>query len=193
MHADGNHEAAAGPAGEQVNGGVDRAAPKQHRGILLPDGFGPALRVVREDRGLTRRRLAELAQIDPSTITRLERGERGPSREAVDRLARALQAAPEDQNHLLANAGFLTEEAATLLDEPDLVRLSAVLADPRLTPEDRRTLLTYVRLAVVHAEARGYGAKKPEAGNEARAAKRPARGVRRVLQRDRMRTARPSP
>ena len=193
MCADRDQEVAAEPVEEQVSGGVDRAAPKQRRGIVLPDGFGPALRTVREDRGLTRRRLAELAHIDPSTITRLERGERGPSREAVDRLARALHTTPEEQNHLLAGAGFLTEEAATLLDEPDLVRLSAVLADPRLTPEDRRTLLTYVRLAVAHAEARGYGTKQPVAGNDPPASKRPARGVRRVMQRDRMRTARPSP
>ena len=167
-------------AGEYGSGGMPAAPQRQERrGRHLPDGFGPALRLLREERGLIRKRLAELAEIDPSTITRLEHGERGPSREAVDRLARALRATPEEHNHLLAASGFLTEEAAALLDEPDLIRLSGVLADSSLTAEDRRTLLTYVRLAVSHALALGYGVGGDSPPPAPRGPRRGATGVRR--------------
>jgi transcriptional regulator with XRE-family HTH domain len=52
--------------------------------------FAEELRRLREARGLNRKALAGSAGIDPSTMTRLEKGERGPSREVVDRLADAL-------------------------------------------------------------------------------------------------------
>jgi len=142
---------------DQRIGEIGWAPDLSPRPAPLPDGFGPALRVLRERRGLNQKQLADRSGLTPSQITRLEHGQRGPSQESIQRLAKAVEATPEEFNHLLAAAGFLPEEAATLLDEPDVVRLSAVLADPRLTPVDRRMLLTYVRLAVEHAEARGYG------------------------------------
>ena len=164
---------------DQTGDGRTTGSGTDRRSRALPDGFGPSLRALREARGLIRKRLAELAEIDPSTITRLERGERGPSREAVDRLARALTATPEEHNHLLAASGFLTEEAAALLDEPELIQLSTVLADPSLTAEDRRTLLTYVRLAVSHALALGYGVGGDSPPPAPRGPRRGTTGVRR--------------
>lgn len=177
---------------DQRIGEIGWATEPAPRAAPLPDALGPALRILREERGLIRKRLAELSDTDPSTITRLERGERGASRESIDRLARALDASPEDHNHLLGAAGFLTDEAVTLLEEPDLIRLSTVLADPLLTPDDRRMLLTYVRLAVAHARARGYGVDVASPEPEPRGPRRGRGTGRRVLQRDRVRGARSS-
>jgi transcriptional regulator with XRE-family HTH domain len=111
---------------------------------------------MRDGRGLLRKQLADAAGLDPSTVTRLESGERGPSREVVERLAAALDASSEELHGLLTAAELLPAEAAILLDEPELARLSAVLADPALTVLHRRLLLTYVELAVAHAAALGY-------------------------------------
>lgn len=156
----------------------------------LPDAFGSALRLLRERRGLNQKQLAERAAVTPSSITRLEHGDRGPSQESIKRLADAVGASPEEYNHLLGTAGFLTEQAVTLLDEPELVRLSAVLADPRLTADDRRMLLTYVSLAVAHAESRGYGIDGPPAPREQAGPRRAAGAARRPLQRERARPGR---
>lgn len=170
-------------------GEIGWASGDARRGAELPEGLGPSVRALRQRRGLNQKQLAAMAGLTPSSITRLEHGERGASQESINRLAAALAATTEEHNHLLAAAGFLTEQAATLLDEPDLVRLSAALADPRLTTDDRRMLLTYVRLAVSHAEARGYGVASTRAQPEPPRPRRVARG-RRALQRDRVRSAR---
>jgi transcriptional regulator with XRE-family HTH domain len=45
---------------------------------------GEALRALRERAGLTIYRLAELADVDPSMVSRLERGVRHPSRGTVE-------------------------------------------------------------------------------------------------------------
>lgn len=150
------------PAGGRTGTvGRQRSAPRNHRPPELAPAFGPSLTRLRESRGLTQKQLAESGAIDPSTISRLESGGRGPSREVVDRLAEALDASAEEHNVLLAAAGLLPENPAYLLGEPDLARLSAVLSDARLTPFDRRTLLTYVELALGHAEALGYAVPRP--------------------------------
>lgn len=55
------------------------------------------LRVARQIANLTQAQLAEKAGVDPALISRLERGgRRRPSYEAVVRIARALNLAPDD-------------------------------------------------------------------------------------------------
>ncbi len=156
----------------------------------LPEGFGPALRALRERRGLNQKQLADRSGLTPSQITRLEHGQRGPSQESIQRLAKAVEATQEELNHLLAAVGFMPEEAVTLLDEPELVRLSAVLADSRLTPDDRRMLLTYVRLAVEHALARGYGTNGSEPAAKPTGPRRGGASGRRAPLRERLQRSR---
>ena len=115
---------------------------------------------LRAARGLNRKQLADGADLDPSTVTRLESGERGTTREVVDRLARALGATQEEHHGLLTAAEILPAEAAILLDEPELARLSAILTDPSLSVLHRRLLLTYIELAVAHADALGYASAR---------------------------------
>lgn len=52
--------------------------------------YGRALKTARGSRGLSQRRLAKLAEVDPSTVSLIESGQRTPSSEVIDALARAL-------------------------------------------------------------------------------------------------------
>jgi len=74
----------------------------------------------------------------------------------LERLATALDASPSERDTLLTTAGFRPDDPTSLLADPDLTQLYAVLTDSRLTGEHRATLLRYVRLAVQHAQALGY-------------------------------------
>lgn len=118
--------------------------------------FGSVLRRLREQRGLNRKELARRIGRDPSTITRLESGERGVSRDVVEDLARELALPTADHFELLASAGLLSEETAALLEEPELSQLSRLLAESAIPPGDRELLLRYVELALAHAAALGY-------------------------------------
>ena len=148
-------EAAQGRAPEAASPARRRREPNGRSPSPNPE-FGEVLAALRRSRRLAQRGLAAKAGIDASTVSRLESGGRGVSREVVDRLARALAATTEEHNELLKTAGCLPEEAVALLDEPELARFSALLGDPTLAPEDRDTLLAYLRLALGHAAALGY-------------------------------------
>ncbi len=68
--------------------------------------FGDLLRIARQTKGLSRRELARMAALDPSYLSRLETGERLPSRQALLALADALGLSePEVQDWLMA-AGY---------------------------------------------------------------------------------------
>lgn len=56
--------------------------------------FGKVLRQLREEKGLTQEKLAELAEIDRTYIYRLETGKRSPSIDVVFRLADGLKISP---------------------------------------------------------------------------------------------------
>jgi len=61
----------------------------------------------RKARGLTRRRLAELASIDPSYVTLIERDGYVPRKDKVLEIARAVEA---DLDHTLLVAGYAPEK-----------------------------------------------------------------------------------
>ncbi|MFG2617749.1 helix-turn-helix domain-containing protein [Streptomyces sp. NPDC048507] len=60
------------------------------RSVLLVTPHGAAIKALREVRGLPLRRLAHLAKRSPSTILRVERGDRGASPETLHLIAAAL-------------------------------------------------------------------------------------------------------
>lgn len=127
--------------------------------------LGRRLEKLRVERGLAKNELAARASIDPSTLTRIESGERGASRTVLDRLVAALDLSPAEYSDLLTDAGLLSHEAAKLVEHPELAQLTALLSDPRLTVEHRNTLLQYVTLAVRHGLALGYaGRARPDNG-----------------------------
>jgi transcriptional regulator with XRE-family HTH domain len=121
-------------------------------------GLGRVLTRLRNERGLAQKQVAHLAEIDGSTLSRLESGERGVSQEVLDRICGALQLNRHEQLDVLVAAGILNEDAAELLSDDDVAQIARLLHAPTLEPDDEKTLRQYLQLAVAHAKALGYSA-----------------------------------
>ena len=118
--------------------------------------LGRVLTRLRGERGLAQKQVAQLAEIDGSTLSRLESGGRGVSQEVLDRICGVLELNRHEQLEVLVAAGFLNEDAASLLADDDVARIARLLHAPALEPDDERTLRQYLRLALAHAKALGY-------------------------------------
>ena len=130
------------------------------RGVSGPsEELGRLLAQLREKRGLAQKQTAQLAEIDGSTLSRLESGGRGVSREVLDRICAVLDLNRREQLDVLVAAGFLTEEAAQLLADDEVVRLARLLTDPNVAANDSLLLRQYLHLALAHARALGYPAE----------------------------------
>jgi transcriptional regulator with XRE-family HTH domain len=70
--------------------------------------FGKTVRILREERGITQEKFAELADIDRTYVYRLETGQRSPSLEVIFRIASALKITP---GQLLDKIGKLGKSA----------------------------------------------------------------------------------
>lgn len=68
--------------------------------------FGDALRQARSARRVSQNRLADRAGFDHSYVSRLESGERWPSRDAIDAIAAALELTRSQHDTLLLAGGF---------------------------------------------------------------------------------------
>lgn len=121
-----------------------------------PEQLGRLLAGHRDARRLGQKQTARLAGIDNSTLSRLESGDRGVSREVLDRLCDVLGLDRRQRLEVMVAAGFLTEETALLLADDDLSRLGRLLTDPATDPDDVARLRQFVALALAYAEARGY-------------------------------------
>ena len=118
--------------------------------------LGPLLTRLRNERGLAQKRVASLAEIDNSTLSRLESGDRGVSREVLDRICDVLDLDRHERIDVLTAAGFLNQDAARLLADDDVAQLARLLHAPAVEPEDAQLLRQYIRLALAHAKALGY-------------------------------------
>lgn len=90
---------------------------------------------IREQRAigeLSLRRLSELAGVSNPYLSQIERGLRRPSAEILQQIARALEISAET---LYVRAGILDEPAERI--DP----LGEVRRDPRLTEEQKKTLI----------------------------------------------------
>jgi transcriptional regulator with XRE-family HTH domain len=56
----------------------------------ISERFGQAIKAVRELRGVSQEKLAELAEIDRTYVSMIERGKRQPTLEVASRIANAL-------------------------------------------------------------------------------------------------------
>lgn len=114
----------------------------------MPDDFGTLLRRYRDRAGLSCNELARAVAVDPSYISRLERGEREPPRRpVVERLASALQLGLEDQDRLLVTAGYAPATIAVLGRWDTTLQVVAdVLTDHRLGPTELDNFREVVRL-----------------------------------------------
>lgn len=95
----------------------------------------------RKARHLTRRKLAELAKIDPSYVTLIERDGYVPRKDKVLELARALEV---DVDHTLLVAGYAPEKVSLkdLLD-----RLESLQAEKTMDRELRSALRELIHLS----------------------------------------------
>src|SRR5581483_7435493 len=101
------------------------------------DGYGEfatLLRRFRERADFSCNELARAVGVDPSYISRLERGEREPPRRpVVERLATALRLDVDDQDRLLVSAGYTPATVALLgYWDSTLRAVAEVLTDQRI-------------------------------------------------------------
>ena len=114
--------------------------------------FGVQLKAFRESRGVSQSKLAERADFDHSYVSRLESGARMPTRDAVEKLARALDLGRPEQDALLAAAGFLPRDIVSLLsDEPVIGEVLDVLQNEAVPPEYRDSIRQQLRLLAEQA------------------------------------------
>lgn len=118
--------------------------------------LGRLLTRLRNERGLAQKQVAHLAEIDGSTLSRLESGDRGVSREVLDRICDVLKLNRHEQLDVLTAAGFMNQDAAQLLADDDVAQLARLLHAPLVDPDDALLLRQYIRLALAHAKALGY-------------------------------------
>jgi transcriptional regulator with XRE-family HTH domain len=118
--------------------------------------LGRLLVRLRTERDLAQKEVARRAEIDGSTLSRLESGDRGISRDVLDRICRVLELTRRERLAVLVAAGLLTDEAARLLADDDLARLARLLTGGSLDAATTATLRQYVSLALAHACALGY-------------------------------------
>ena len=100
----------------------------------MSDDFAALLRRYRDRAGLSCNELARAVGVDPSYISRLERGEREPPRRRViERLAEAFKLPLEDQDRLLVSAGYAPATIAVLGRwDSTLQEVADVLVDGRI-------------------------------------------------------------
>lgn len=114
--------------------------------------FGGLLKSMREARRISQSKLAERADFDHSYVSRLESGARMPTREAVERLAAALNLAQTEEDSLLAAAGFLPRDVSSLLsDEPVLGEVLDLLQNDSVPLEYRNNIRQVLRLLTEQA------------------------------------------
>lgn len=118
---------------------------------VSPD-FGVLLKGLREARRVSQSKLAERADFDHSYVSRLESGARMPTRDAVERLAQALALSHVEEDGLLAAAGFLPRDVASLLsDEPVIGEVLDLLQDDAVPMEYRENMRQVLRLLAEQA------------------------------------------
>lgn len=108
-----------------------------HRAILVPTTtpFGERPRALRLARNVSQARLAQSAGLGHSYLSRLESGQRAPSRETVAVLAAELHLPPCDAAGLYQAAGFWPDDAPW---QAAALAIADLLADPALlSPADR--------------------------------------------------------
>jgi transcriptional regulator with XRE-family HTH domain len=118
--------------------------------------LGRLLARLREQRELKQKDVADRAEIDGSTLSRLEAGERGFSRDVLDRICAVLQLTRHERLDVLVAAGLLTNEAARFLADDELARFAQLLTSPTTAAADAELLRRYLQLALAHAAALGY-------------------------------------
>ncbi len=104
----------------------------------MAEEFSTLLRRYRDRAGMSCNELARAVGIDPSYVSRLERGEREPPRRpVVERVTEVLHLELEDQDRLLVSAGYAPATVAVLGRwDSTLQAVADVLTDRRISSAD---------------------------------------------------------
>jgi transcriptional regulator with XRE-family HTH domain len=127
---------------------------QQERKVVQRNGleFGNLLKGLREKRGVSQSKLAERAEFDHSYVSRLESGARMPTRDAVERLAEALNLEQTQLDAMLAGAGFLPRDVTSLLsNEPVIGEVLDLLQDEAVPSEYRDNMRQVLQLLAKQA------------------------------------------
>ncbi|HET8626925.1 MAG TPA: helix-turn-helix transcriptional regulator [Thermomicrobiales bacterium] len=121
------------------------AATPAHGG----EEFRLLLKRWREARRWSQERLAERAAMDHSLVSRLESGQRSPTRDAVEKLARGLELGAEQKDRLLIAAGYFPEHVENALVEEPAVRALYLFLRNEEAPQPLRDNLRQVLSGLV--------------------------------------------
>lgn len=124
----------------------------ENPGILgkTVEGLGDYLREQRVAAAMSLRQLAEQSGVSNPYLSMIERGLRNPSAQVLQQIAKSLQISAEQ---LYLRAGIISLDETTA----GSVEL-AVMADPRLTDRQKRSLLDVYTSFVSAHEGSGEGA-----------------------------------
>lgn len=121
------------------------------------NGFAGLLRDMRDRRRLSQSRLAEAAGFDHSYVSRLESGNRMPTRDAVLKLGDAMALEESERDALLASAGFMPGRIESLFaNEPVLSEVLGLLQDGSVPDEVRDDVRRMISLLVRQAQRASY-------------------------------------
>lgn len=133
--------------------------------------FSELLKLYRDSSRVSQSRLAEIAGFDHSYVSRLESGNRTPTREAVAKLAAALDLEPERRDNLLAAAGYMPQRVESLLaGEPVLSQVLQLLQRHDIPEAVRGNVRQMLELVVQQAELSAAGFPASPASSDAVAA-----------------------
>lgn len=124
---------------ELISTQVTRSAPSRQ----VARAFPQLLLKLREERNLSKAELAKRANLDPSSITRFEQGQRAPERLSIIQIADAMVLPAMDRDRLLASAGFRSE----IWDDPNLVDLVILLNDDSIDPQARSEVRSVLKMS----------------------------------------------
>src|SRR5215210_49676 len=93
--------------------------------------FGQRVRQHRKELDMTQEDFAQRVGISTETVSKIERGERRPSKHVAERMAQVLELAVEDRAAFVRAARVLLTDTPELIDTPPAVVAPAVAAPQR--------------------------------------------------------------
>ena len=121
--------------------------------------FGKTLERIRRSKGVTQREIASKIAMDFSYFSRLEndRFDSKPTRDTIDKIAKALTCTDDERLELLAAAGRIDEELEKAATEEGLGKLFRSLV--KLSPEQQAKIMKKVE-SELKANSQGKTGRK---------------------------------
>jgi transcriptional regulator with XRE-family HTH domain len=126
--------------------------------------LGQAVRQIRELRGYSQAELGHKSGLQPNTIALIERGERGVSLDAVNKLASAL-AVPAGCLTMLGTSKIRGDsESAAMVQSMQELILATLFAQSELEAKEKAAKLTQSKVKAIRSSARKRRAGRKPAG-----------------------------